>query len=289
MTSPPPGAARTDSAPAVHVVLALAALALGTAAGLGPLALGAPQRDPFDGGPAYAFWLFGGALSAALVAALDREHWVRYALAVALGFPLAFLLLVALTPVALPGLFPLTMMLLAAIGAAAAIPGAALGRRLAPWIGEASAEGRAGIGWALIAAGAIAVGVFSHRATLTSSAVPSAAVTAGDAAPLPLRILGATLSAQPADYSGRCPTIVTFRGRIHATGGRGRVSYRFLRSDDAVAPIQAVEVGRPISQVETSWTLGGPATTFEGWQALQILEPQQVTSVPARFRIRCAP
>ena len=273
----------------MHVVLGLAGLALGTAVGLGPLALGDPQSDPFDGGSAYVFWLFGGALSAALVAALDREHWVRHALAVALGFPLSFLLLVALTPLALPGLFPMTMILLAVIGAAAAFPGAVLGRRAAPWAGEASAEGRAGIGWALVAAGAIGVGVFVHRATLTQASAPSAAVVPADTAPLPLRILGATLSAQPADYQGRCPAIIVFRGRIHATGGRGRVSYRFLRSDDAMAPIQTVEVDRPISQVETTWTLGGPTETFEGWQALQILEPQAITSVPARFRIRCAP
>ena len=83
--------------------------------------------------------------------------------------------------------------------------------------------------------------------------------------------------------------MVAFRGRIHATGGRGRVSYRFTRSDGATAPIQTVEVDRPITQVETTWTLGGPTETFEGWQALQILEPQPITSVPARFRIRCGP
>jgi hypothetical protein len=289
MTSPPPGPTRSDGRPAASVVLGLAGLALGTAVGLGPLALGATEGDPFDAGSAYLFWLFGGAISAALVAALGREHWVRQALAVAAGFPLAFVLLVALTPVGLPSLFPLTVVLLTVIGAAAAVPGAALGRRLAPFAGGPSAEGRAAIGWALIAAGATGAGVFVHRATVAISAANSAAVVPADTASLPLRVLGATLSAQPADYHGRCPTIITFRGRIHATGGRGRVSYRFLRSDEAVAPIQTVEVDRPISHLETTWTLGGPTETFEGWQALQILEPQAVTSVPARFRIRCGP
>ena len=286
MTSPPAGATRTEGSRSVPLVLGLAGLALGTAVGLGPLALGDGGGDPFDGGSAYAFWLLGGVASAALVAALDREHWSRHALAVALGFPLSFLLLVALTQATRPGLFPMTMILLAAIGAAAAVPGAFLGMRLASSAGQASPESRAGIGWALIAAGAITVGVFIHRATLTAAAPPEAGGPAATAT-LPFKVLGATLSAQPSDYAGRCPAIIVFRGRIHATGGRGRVSYRFLRSDEAVGPIHTVEVDRPISTVETTWTLGGPTETFEGWQALQILEPQAITSVPARFRIRC--
>ena len=67
------------------------------------------------------------------------------------------------------------------------------------------------------------------------------------------------------------------------------MAYRFTRSDNATAPIQRVEVDSSLSEVETTWTLGGPGQTFEGWQALSVLEPQPFTSVPARFRVRCAP
>jgi hypothetical protein len=270
-----------------RALVPVAGLALGTAAALAPLALAAPQRDPFDSASTYVFWLLGGVLSAAAVAALDRERWLRQALAVAMGFPLAFVLLVALTPVPLPGLFPLTLILLAVIGTAAAAAGAALGRLAAPSAGISS-EGRASIAWALIAAGTVAVGIASHHANVTWAASAAAADWI-EGRPVPLGILGATLSAQPTDYAGRCPTVVTFRGRIHATRGRGRVSYAFTRSDGAVGPTGTVDVARPVTQVETTWTLGGAGTTFEGWQALQVLQPQNITSMPARFRIRCAP
>jgi hypothetical protein len=85
--------------------MALAAFALGTAVGLAPLAL-SRARDPFDDGASYVFWLVGGLVSAAVVASLDPYHSVRYGIALALGFPIGFLLLVALTPMALPNLVP---------------------------------------------------------------------------------------------------------------------------------------------------------------------------------------
>jgi hypothetical protein len=316
-----PGAKRVERSRSdqfADLVMALAGLALGTAVSLVALAVVADD-DPFDAGASYAIWLLGGAASAAVVASLDPYNSRRYGIVTAIGFPLGFLLFVALTPMALPNLFPLTLIMLTVVGATAALPGAALGPPLAPWMGDWSSEGRAAIAWTLIAAGAITVGVLSHRATVTmtmrASNVPSpdavrpsdappppAAVVATPASPSrepaavespaagPLRVVEVTLRAEPADYSGPCPGRITFRGAIRTAGGGGRVSYRFTRSDNATAPVQTLEVASASTgEVETSWTLGARGWILEGWQALQILEPQPLTSAPARFRFQCSP
>lgn len=100
----------------------------------------------------------------------------------------------------------------------------------------------------------------------------------------------ATLSASPASYSGKCPATITFNGSISVTKP-GKVQFKFIRSDNAHAPVQTLEFTQPGSKpVSTTWTLGSPALPeYEGWQAIQIVYPQPVTSNRAAFKVRCAP
>jgi hypothetical protein len=106
-------------------------------------------------------------------------------------------------------------------------------------------------------------------------------------APSGFRVVEAILRADPFDYTGTCPVVITFSGRISAVGG-GRVSYKFLRNDGASAPVETLTFDAPGSKdVSTTWTLGGPGDAYAGWQAIQILEPQELTSAQATFAIQC--
>ena len=45
------------------------------------------------------------------------------------------------------------------------------------------------------------------------------------------------LRADPSDFAGRCPIVVTFSGEISVAGGGGTVSYRWRSSDGTSSPI----------------------------------------------------
>jgi hypothetical protein len=166
------------------------------------------------------------------------------------------------------------------------------GRRLAAHLFDAS--GPRGLGWVLLAAGAVGVGVLAHRLAAPPAAPPAAEQRAAPPiAPPPaaaVRVVEVRLHAEPVDYSGPCPGRILFRGAIRTAGGPGRLRYRFTRSDGATAPVHTADVD-PSSpyEVETSWTLGNQGPGFEGWQALEVVEPQLVASAPAHFRFRCGP
>jgi hypothetical protein len=120
----------------------------------------------------------------------------------------------------------------------------------------------------------------------------SATVGARVAAPdrPPLRVVEVSLVADPANYTGPCPTTIRFHGTIRVQG-RGRVSHSFPRSDGARGPVETIEADSASpATVETYWMLGRqPANPFEGWQVLQIVAPQPMTSERAAFRITCVP
>jgi hypothetical protein len=83
---------------------------------------------------------------------------------------------------------------------------------------------------------------------------------------------------------------ITFSGSISVTGQGGTtVSYKFIRSDGAIAPIQTITFDSPGSQnVSVTWTLGGPELpSYSGWEAIQIIAPQQLESNQATFSIQC--
>jgi hypothetical protein len=123
-----------------------------------------------------------------------------------------------------------------------------------------------------------------------SGPTPTPPAARGPAKPLAgkLTITEAFLVAEPNQYQGDCPITVRFSGRISAAGGAGTVSYRFLRSDGASAPIQVLHFSEPGSQeVRTEWQIGGPGTTYSGWQSIKISDPQDTESPQASFSIQC--
>ncbi len=97
------------------------------------------------------------------------------------------------------------------------------------------------------------------------------------------------LRADPFDYSGPCPVKITFSGRISVAGGGGTVSYKFLRSDGASAPIQTLPFTEAGSKdVSETWTLGGPGIKWSEWEAIKTFDPQEIESNHANFTIQCS-
>jgi hypothetical protein len=105
------------------------------------------------------------------------------------------------------------------------------------------------------------------------------------------RVVEAMLRADPFNYEGTCPVEIRFSGRISVAGGPGSVTYRFIRSDGASAPVQVLNFDGPGSKnVSTTWRLGAPTSRFNpyrGWQAIKILDPVEKQSNKASFTLRC--
>jgi hypothetical protein len=109
-------------------------------------------------------------------------------------------------------------------------------------------------------------------------------------APVPMgfRIVETFLRADPFDYVGACPVMITFSGRISVAGGGGIVSYKWIRNDGASAPVETLTFAGPESQdVSTTWYIGDAGMNYSGWQAIEILDPEAVTSDLAEFKIQC--
>ena len=98
------------------------------------------------------------------------------------------------------------------------------------------------------------------------------------------RVVSARLNADPEKYSGPCPVTIQFNGEIVTEGGGGEIAYTFLRSDGASGPVMRMDA-QGTSKVSTTWTLS--ASPYEGWQAIQVVAPQEVKSNEALFRIEC--
>jgi hypothetical protein len=107
-------------------------------------------------------------------------------------------------------------------------------------------------------------------------------------APAPVRIT-ARLGVSPASYKGNCPALITFRGHI-TVNQPTTVQYKFIRSDNAQAPVQTLNFPKAGTQgVTTTWQLGGPGLpTYSGWEAIQVISPVGAESNKAHFRVRCA-
>ncbi|HUJ13906.1 MAG TPA: CARDB domain-containing protein [Thermoanaerobaculia bacterium] len=107
-----------------------------------------------------------------------------------------------------------------------------------------------------------------------------------------MRVIGAKLEADPANYAGICPTTIRFHGTIE-TNGPGVVKYIFERSDGAIDTIvkSVTFTAAPfhISIPDETWTLGGAGMTYSGWERIKILAPNAgFLSNEAHFQIRCA-
>lgn len=106
--------------------------------------------------------------------------------------------------------------------------------------------------------------------------------------PAGFRVVEVFLRADPLKHVGPCPVTISFSGRISVAGGDGTVSFKFLRSDGASAPVQTLSFDSPGSKdVRSTWRLGGPGFTFSGWEALKIFDPQEIESDRATFTISC--
>jgi hypothetical protein len=102
------------------------------------------------------------------------------------------------------------------------------------------------------------------------------------------RILEVSLRADPSHYVGPCPVKITFTGKISVVGGSGIVSYKFLRSDGASAPILTLSFDSPgTKEVSTTWTLGVAGMTYSGWQSIKCFDPHEFESPRAYFEIQC--
>ena len=107
-------------------------------------------------------------------------------------------------------------------------------------------------------------------------------------APGPFAI-SASLAAHPRSYSGRCPAKFDFDGLITVPRA-GLVTYRFIRSDGGAEHEQLLRFDAEGSQsVHLHWELGDKVLWgYEGWVAIQILEPKRQLSAPAGFSFRCS-
>jgi hypothetical protein len=85
---------------------------------------------------------------------------------------------------------------------------------------------------------------------------------------------------------------VLFQGYI-TMNGPGTVTYRIVRSDGAMGPIESLAFPAAGSQpVITTWTLGDASIlpTYAGWVALRVLTPNPVESdhASAQFMMTCS-
>jgi len=98
------------------------------------------------------------------------------------------------------------------------------------------------------------------------------------------QVITLKLRAEPENYAGQCPARVSFLGEIKATKP-GKVQYRFIRSDGALAMVETLEFDRPgVKPVGTSWDLDAD---YSGWMAIQVLYPVELESNRVNFKISC--
>src|SRR5688572_22460563 len=103
------------------------------------------------------------------------------------------------------------------------------------------------------------------------------------------RVDGAGLEAIPISYSGPCPGLITFKGKIQATAP-GRVKYTYSYSDGGSGPEGYVDFDAPgIRYVETTWRLGDATALprFAGWAMLKVTHPNAYDSNKANFKLEC--
>jgi hypothetical protein len=114
---------------------------------------------------------------------------------------------------------------------------------------------------------------------------PAAPVVLDNKGQRAFEVTAVSLRADPANYSGPAPGRIQFRGEITANGP-GTVRYTFLRSDRARGPVSTLTFEKAgVKEVSTDWLLSGK---HEGWQALQVLAPNEVISEKAGFKVECS-
>ncbi|MCJ7679344.1 MAG: hypothetical protein MUP70_01330 [Candidatus Aminicenantes bacterium] len=89
-------------------------------------------------------------------------------------------------------------------------------------------------------------------------------------------------------FSGRCPHTFNFTGKI-TVNGAGTVKYKWIRSDGATSRPDTIIFRTAGTQtVSTSWTLGSDGQEYKDyWEAVEIIEPNPITSNKALFTLIC--
>lgn len=95
-----------------------------------------------------------------------------------------------------------------------------------------------------------------------------------------------TVGVRPVSSSPGCPKTFRFTGEI-AARGRGRVSYRWERSDTPPGPVHTVHFAA--AGTATVDDLRTFQTSADGWQVLHILRPYDRRSARASFSVACTP
>ncbi len=100
--------------------------------------------------------------------------------------------------------------------------------------------------------------------------------------------IAATLSTKHDTYTGICPAEIKFKGTI-TSEKPGKIQYRFIRSNGTLLPVETLEFSTPgAKEVDGSWIAGDTETSsYEGWQAIRIVYPEEVESNKARFKMIC--
>lgn len=99
----------------------------------------------------------------------------------------------------------------------------------------------------------------------------------------------ADLSVSPSSYTGQCPAVFTFKGKI-TVNRAATVQYRFIRSDNTRHSLGVLTFEGPGSQeVTDTWVFDDPAQlpAFKGWEAIQLNLPMKGQSNIAFFTGTC--
>lgn len=97
-------------------------------------------------------------------------------------------------------------------------------------------------------------------------------------------VIEVTASVNPVEYSGACPKRFEFVGVI-AVNKPCVVKYKWIRSDNAISPVETIVFRRRgIKRVTSYWELGAVG---EHWEAAEILAPNHMVSNKAIFKLDC--
>ena len=103
---------------------------------------------------------------------------------------------------------------------------------------------------------------------------------------LTAKVIAVQTSVTPQEYSGVCPKRFEFVGSISANGPCV-VKYKWIRSDNAISPVESIVFRRRgIKRVTSYWELGAAG---KHWKAIEILTPNPMISNKAIFKLECGP
>jgi hypothetical protein len=109
-------------------------------------------------------------------------------------------------------------------------------------------------------------------------------LVSGAPPPPTFAVTSVAASVSPPSYTGGCPHLFTFSALI-TVNGPGTVTYKWERSDGAIAPVQSLTFAAAGSQVVTeTWTLGAAGSH---WERVRIITPNSAVSNDAVFTLVC--